>query len=112
MAFVRDGAVCRGEASSGVRRINYGCQRLSYLINELCNPQAVGNLLDEVESAYDALVENPEAFEMCRDQRLAELEYRKAQIGNYLMIYQYDSELDEINVMRFFHEAQNYSSMM
>ena len=49
---------------------------------------------------------------MCRDQRLAELEYRKAQIGNYLMIYQYDSELDEINVMRFFHEAQNYSSMM
>ena len=64
---------------------------LSYLINELCNPPAAGNLLDEVGSAYDALVENPEAFEMCRDQRLAELEYRKVQVGNYLMIYQYDS---------------------
>ena len=85
---------------------------LSYLINELCNPQAAGNLLDEVESAYDALAETPEAFEMCRDQRLAELEYRKAKVGNYLMIYQYDSKLDEINVLRFFHESQNYLAMM
>ena len=85
---------------------------LSYLINELCNPQAAGNLLDEVESAYTALVENPEAFEMCRDQRLAELEYRKVQVGNYLMIYQYESKLDEINVLRFFHESQNYLAMM
>ena len=85
---------------------------LSDLINELCNPQAAGNLLDEVESAYDALVENPEAFEMCRDQRLAELEYRKVQVGNYLMIYQYDSDLGEINVLRFFHESQNYLAMM
>ena len=85
---------------------------LSYLINELCNPQAAGNLLDEVDSAYDALVENPEAFEMCRDQRLTELEYRKIQVGNYLMIYQYDSALDEINVLRFFHESQNYLAMM
>ena len=85
---------------------------LSYLINELCNPQAAGNLLDEVESAYDALVETPEAFEMCRDQRLAELEYRRVQVGNYLMIYQYDSALDEINVLRFFHESQNYLAMM
>lgn len=85
---------------------------LSYLINELCNPQAAGSLLDEVESACDALVETPEAFEMCRDQRLAELEYRKVQVGNYLMIYQYDSELDEINVLRFFHESQNYLAMM
>lgn len=85
---------------------------LSYLISELCNPQAAGNLLDEVESAYDALVENPEAFEMCRDQRLAELEYRKVQVGNYLMIYQYGLEQDEINVLRFFHESQNYLAMM
>ena len=85
---------------------------LSYLINELCNPQAAGNLLDEVESAYDTLVETPEAFEMCRERRLAELAYRKVKVGNYLMIYQYDSELDEINVLRFFHESQNYLAMM
>ena len=85
---------------------------LSYLINELCNPQAAGNLLDEVESAYDALVENPEAFETCRDQRLAEQDYRKIQVGNYLLIYPYDTELDEINVLRFFHEAPNYLEMM
>ena len=85
---------------------------LSYLINELCNPQAAGNLLDEVESPYDALVETPEAFELCRDERLADLGYRKVQVGNYLMIYQYDSEMDEINVLRFFHESQNYLAMM
>ena len=85
---------------------------LSYLINELCNPQAAWSLLDEVETAYDSLVENPEAFEMCRDQRLAELEYRNVQVGNYLMIYQYNSERGEINVLRFFHESQNYLAMM
>lgn len=85
---------------------------LSYLINELCNPQAAGNHLDEVESSYDALLENPEAFELCRDERLADLGYRKVLVGNYLMIYQYDSELDEINVLRFFHETQNYLAMM
>ena len=49
---------------------------------------------------------------MCRDQRLAEQEYRKIQVGNYLLIYQYNTELDEINVLRFFHEAQNYLEMM
>ena len=81
---------------------------LSYLMNELCNPQAAGSLLDSVGSAYDVLAENPEAFERCRDRRLADLEYRKAQVGNYLMIYQYDSESDEVNVLRFFHESQNY----
>ena len=85
---------------------------LSYLINELCNPQAAGNLLDEIESAYDALVEAPEAFELCRDGRLVDLEYRKVKVGNYLMIYQYDSEFDEIDVLRFFHESQNYLAMM
>ena len=85
---------------------------LSYLIGELCNPQAAGSLLDDVETAYDALVENPEAFELCRDRRLADLAYRKAQVGNYLMIYQYDSKFDEINVLRFFHESQNYLTMM
>ena len=85
---------------------------LSYLINELCNPQAAGILLDAVESAYDVLVENPEAFELCRDRRLADLAYRKAQVGNYLMIYQYDSESGEVNVLRLFHETQNYLAMM
>ena len=49
---------------------------------------------------------------MCRDQRLAELEYRKVQVGNYLMIYQYNSEQGEINVLRFFHKSQNYLAMM
>lgn len=78
---------------------------LSYLINELCNPQAAGSLLDEVEASYDALVENPEAFELCRSERLADLGCRKVRVGNYLMIYQYDSELAEINVLRFFHES-------
>ena len=29
-----------------------------------------------------------------------------------LLICQYDSELDEINVLRFFHESQNYLEMM
>ena len=45
-------------------------------------------------------------------ERLADLGYRKVLVGNYLMIYQYDSELDEINVLRFFHETQNYLAMM
>ena len=85
---------------------------LSCLINELYNPQAAGNLLDEIESAYDALAENPESYELCRNERLANLEYRKVMVGNYLMIYQYDSALDEINVLRFFHESQNYLRMM
>ncbi len=85
---------------------------LAYLINELCNPQAAEGLLDEIESAYDTLEENPEAFELCRDQRLAELEYRKVRVGSYLLIYWYDSELDEVNVLRFFHESQNYLEML
>ena len=85
---------------------------LSYLVGKLCNPQAAGNLLDEVDAAYDTLQNEPEAFELCCDSRLRDLGYRKVTVGSYLLIYEYDLDLDAVNVLRFFHESQNYCRMM
>ena len=85
---------------------------LSYLVGKLCNPQAAGNLLDEVDSAYGTVQTVSEAVEVCRDQRVRDLGYRKVMVGSYLLIYEYDSDFDAVNVLRFFYESHNDGRMM
>jgi len=83
-----------------------------YLRFELCNVQAAEHFLDAVKSSYDAVVENPLAYQLCRDRALSAREYRAVRVMRYIMLYRFDAEADVVHVICFFHELQDYANML
>ena len=75
---------------------------VSYITNKLSNPTAAINLLDEIESCYQHLVDNPHIYEICQDDFLSQLSYRKIAIKKYIVIYKIDEETNTVYVLRFF----------
>ena len=83
-----------------------------YLLNTLCNPQALENLLSRIRSAYETLRDNPRAFPLCDDARLARIGYRKCVVSRYLFIYRVDDDAGAVHVIRFFHGLQDYLRLL
>ena len=86
-----------------------------YLLNEFCNPLSVEDLFDEIRRAYEVLVDNPYAFEECRDSRLQRKGYRKCVVGGYLFVYRVEDDGNGdgiIHVIRYFHGLQNYITQL
>jgi len=79
-----------------------------YLGFELSNPSAVTAFLDEVDRVSDSLQDDPELFPLCRDSHLADLGYRKAVVRAYVMIYEIDTAVQCVRVLRFFHGSEDY----
>ena len=85
---------------------------LSYIMIELKNVEAALHFADEVDARYDKLIENPYIYEECRQPLLKQSHYRKAVIGNYLLIYRIDDVNNIVYVERFFSEMQDYASKL
>lgn len=85
---------------------------LKYITYNLENPQAATKLADGVEACYAALSEFPASHELCRDQVLARMGYRRCPVGNYLVIFRIMEDLNEVQVVHIFHATQNYLSAL
>lgn len=85
---------------------------LKYITYDLENPQAATKLADGVEACYAALSEFPVSYELCRDQVLARMGYRRYPVGNYLVIFRIVEDLNEVRVVHIFHATQNYLSTL
>ena len=85
---------------------------VDYIICSLENPSAAATLLDEVEACYNTLERHPMVFEACHDPHLKALNYRKAIIRNYIMIYKVSEPTRTVSVMRFFHGRQDYEKLI
>ena len=57
---------------------------VSYIADDLENPAAAANFLDELDECLGRLEKMPLMYEQCQDVRLKGLGYRKARVGNYL----------------------------
>ena len=79
---------------------------------DLENPLAATKLADGIEACYDALAEFPAAHELCRDQVLARMGYRRYPVGNYLVIFRIVEETQEVRVVHIFHATQDYLSAL
>ena len=60
---------------------------LGYMVLSLANPSAAASFADAVEACYSNLEKMPLMYELCRGPRLRALEYHKAVIKNYIMVY-------------------------
>ena len=77
---------------------------ISYIVQELSNPQAAGHLLDEITKTYHILADNPMIFPACSQPLLQR--YRKVTVMRYVIIYRIDGET--VYVERFFSQLEDY----
>lgn len=85
---------------------------LGYLAGDLGSSKASSDFFTKVKSCYSNLKRTPMMYEFCHKKRLRLLEYRKAVIKNYIMIYKVDAEAKVVLVLRFFHGRQNYERLL
>ena len=87
-------------------------QIVSYIIGDLSNPSAALTLLNAVEHVYEKLAETPNMYGLCRKPLLSRQGYRKAPIGEYLMIYKVDEDAKLVYIERFFSHLEDYEKLL
>ena len=77
---------------------------LTYIVEELSNPQAAGHLLDEVTKAFHVLAENPMVYPVCTQPLLQR--FRKVVVMRYVIICRVDDTT--VYVERLFSQLEDY----
>jgi toxin ParE1/3/4 len=85
---------------------------VSYIVVQLANSSAVGDILDEVDKCYGHLRNNPFIYANCQDKRLEHEVYRKVSIKNHVLIYKIDEASDTVFILRYFHGTQDYAKLI
>ena len=85
---------------------------ITYIAETLDATAAALSFMDEVDVCYDRLQENPYLYEQCREPYLQSEGYRRAVIGNYVLVYKVLEEQKEVEVHRFFYGQQNYTKFI
>ena len=81
---------------------------IEYIAVELANPSAASTLLDKVDKCCDDLSRMPYMYSECQRSRLKAMSYRKAILGNYIMVYRVDESTQTVYILRYFHGKQDY----
>ena len=82
------------------------------MTQELDNADAAASFLDEVDACYTRMEGMPFLFEECHDPRLKALQYRRAIIKHYVMVYRVDEAEKTVYVLRFFYGARDYEKLI
>lgn len=82
----------------------------SYADSILCEPSATLALLDGFDEFVAAVADFPDLYPLCQEERLAAKGVRKALICGYVALY-ICSE-NEVNVIAFFHQTQDYARLL
>ena len=80
----------------------------AYLLNHLKNPDAAAHFLDELESIYDRLIDNPYQIPDSPDEYLFLRGYREAlfETMQYKVIYRIDNR--KVLIVGVFHTLEDY----
>ena len=81
----------------------------AYLLNNLKNPDAAAHFLDELDTIYNRLEENPCQFAESKDKYLFMRGYRDALFKemNYRVIFRVDEQ--SVYVLGVFHTLEDYA---
>jgi plasmid stabilization system protein ParE len=85
---------------------------VNYMVVELANPIAARAFLEKIEDCYALLKTRPKIYGVCDDTYLRNKGYRKALIGNYLLIFRIEEQTKRIHILRFFYGAQDYLNQL
>ena len=84
----------------------------AYIDNNLMNPQAANDLLDEAERTILSLRSYPAAHPLAEDPVLRAWNIRHANIKNYLLFYTVSEDDGQIRIVRFLHSRQNWAALL
>jgi len=88
-------------------------QRITTYIAEMLDATVAAlSFMDDVAACYERLQKNPYLYEQCRDPRLQSEGYRRAVIGNYILVYKVLEEKKEVEIHRFFYGPRNYTELI
>ena len=81
---------------------------VAYLLNNLNNPGAAAHFLDELETIYDRLINNPYQFPDSSDEYLFLRGYREAlfKTMHYKVIYRIENQ--QVLIVGVFHTLEDY----
>ena len=74
---------------------------LAYISEQLLNPQAATELLDEVEHTLASVCEFPYAFSDCSVYLISDQNIRHAMVKNYVLVFEVNEDEGKIIVLRF-----------
>ena len=88
---------------------------VDYLANTLFTPAAAGNFLDGLDGLVTNLESFPLSYPHSLDNRLAARGYRKALIGNYVLLFRVlesGERSGTVFVTNLFHGSQDYQGLV
>lgn len=83
-----------------------------YIEFVLLNPQAAEDLLEAVEDAVSALVENPRRMGRVSDSVLNAWGVRFIRIKSYLAFFVVDDETQRVRIFRFLYAKRNWMAIL
>jgi toxin ParE1/3/4 len=84
---------------------------ISYISDELCNPQAAERFYHSVSEKLGLLREHPYMFPLRHEGKLNAEGVRFAVIGNYLMFYLVDDDNSVVNIARILYGRRDIPSV-
>ena len=81
---------------------------LAYIKRKLRNPIAAARLADEAKTTLRNLRSMPERYSFCDDPVLRLQGYRHAPVMKYKFIFRIAKHPNQVRVLHFFHETQDY----
>lgn len=80
---------------------------LAYISEQLSNPQAATEPLEEVEHTLASVCEFPYAFSDCSVYLISDQNIRHAMVKNYVLVFEINEEKGQIIVLRFRYARTN-----
>ena len=81
-----------------------------YILDHFKNPVAAQHLLDEIDSVYVRLAENPYQFGNSTDMLLKNRGYKEALLTNMKYKFIFRIEDSTVYIVGFFHDYENYQT--
>lgn len=85
---------------------------VDYISQVLYNPQAAGDLMDEVERKVASLSQFPQQFSLVDDPILKAWGVRFVAINSYIMFYTVSETSYRVNIIRFLYGKRNWLSIL
>lgn len=83
---------------------------LSYIANELKNPQALKNVMDDFDDTISKLEQMADSFGYCNSNRLKEMGLHKIRLTKHRYLFVYRVNKSQVIIEGMYHEMQDYEN--
>lgn len=83
---------------------------LFYIANELKNPQALKNVMDDFDDTIEKLEQMADSFSYCNSNRLKEMGLHKIKFARHRYLFVYRVRKTQVIIEGMYHEMQDYEN--